>query len=325
MVWLDVSGRGLRVLDPIPDNVTELGCGNNQLTILPDLPARLTRLWCWRNQLRALPDLPVTLTELKCWRNQLTVLPDLPAGLDQLNCTDNQLTVLPELPARLTQLWCFNNKLTTLPELPAGLTELRCYDNQLTMLPDLPAGLTKLDCRNNPFPPALQAILDRYEFDEGQLSYKEEHMPDLIRDVNAYNAEQRARVPVPPAPRAAARAAARDAARAVQAPALAPRVQTPRAPPSRFLYIPRGKQNTIMYNDIKDGNNMVTWSQNVFLEEPRYYKKSTYNSLPDPKLDPQTRAPIQNPMFYKARLVGGKKSRRTRRLRRKVRKTQRRR
>ena len=78
--------------------------------------------------------------------------------------------------------------------------------------------------------------------------------------------------------------------------------------PPRFLYIPRGKQNSIMMNEIEDGNNMVTWGdhKNIFLENPVYYKRSTYDQLPNPKRDPHTREPIQNEVFYKARIIGGR-------------------
>ena len=107
-----------------------------------------------------------------------------------------------------------------------------------------------------------------------------------------------------------------------------------------FLTIPRGAKDEIDYDDIEDGDDMVAWGQNIFLENPRYYKKSSYNMLPAPKLDPYTREPIRDITYYKARVMakkadnennndrmptgiqcsvsgGGKKTRR-RRLRRKM-------
>jgi hypothetical protein len=69
MVRLDVSNKGLKHLGPIPDDVTELYCQNNQLTVLPKLPSGLTSLECQNNQLSELPDLPVGLTHLKCENN----------------------------------------------------------------------------------------------------------------------------------------------------------------------------------------------------------------------------------------------------------------
>ena len=110
-----------------------------------------------------------------------------------------------------------------------------------------------------------------------------------------------------------------------------------------FLTIPRGAKDEIDYDEIEDGDDMVAWGQNIFLENPRYYKKSSYNMLPTPKLDPYTREPIRDVTFYKARVLakkannaneneviptgiqctvsgGGKKTRRARRrrLRRKI-------
>jgi hypothetical protein len=69
------------------------------------------------------------VTNLDCGDNQLTALPELPASLTQLYCSNNQLTALPGLPASLTVLWCGSNQLTTLPELPDSLTVLNCGSN----------------------------------------------------------------------------------------------------------------------------------------------------------------------------------------------------
>lgn len=119
--------------------------------------------------------------------------------------------------------------------------------------------------------------------------------------------------PAPAAPAAAAPAAAAPAA----------------AAPIRYHYIPRGSKNAITEEEIVEGNDMVAWGnrQNLFLEEPRYYKKSTYNSL-NPKKDPQTREPITDLFQYKARIIGGKTPRRKHKRRstlkkRKARKTRR--
>ena len=72
--------------------VTELYCGNNQLTSLPDLPM-VIELDCYNNNLTALPDLP-NVTKLYCRHNRLTALPELP-NVTELFCNENQLSHLP--------------------------------------------------------------------------------------------------------------------------------------------------------------------------------------------------------------------------------------
>jgi len=162
MVRLDLS-KGQRVLlYPIPDDVTELICSNNQLTALPDLPAGLLIL--------------------DCNDNHLTALPDLPAGLTKLICSFNRLKELPNLPAGLLILDCGYNPLTALPDLPAGLTNLDCGANRLTKLPDLPSSLVDISLLPSLFlPPELQEIIDTYR----------DNIPQLIISVNYYNAEKR--------------------------------------------------------------------------------------------------------------------------------------
>lgn len=49
---------------------------------------------------------------------------------------------------------------------------------------------------------------------------------------------------------------------------------------------------------------MVTWGQNLLLDDPRYYKRSTFERLSGK--DPFTREPILNVTWYKAHLVGGR-------------------
>jgi hypothetical protein len=113
--------------------------------------------------------------------------------------------------------------------------------------------------------------------------------------------------PALPLPRATAPPAASltyDAAAAIVA-TLAATAPPPPPPPPIFRDVPRGTQNIITSNNIEEGNNMVTWGQNLLLDDPRYYKKSTFKSLPV-KLDPFTREPIRNETEYRAHLVGGR-------------------
>jgi len=90
-----------------------------------------------------------------------------------------------------------------------------------------------------------------------------------------------------------------------EAAALRAAVRRRRAAPPIFRDVPRGTQNIITSNNIEEGNNMVTWGRNLLLADPRYYKKSTFESLHD-RLDPFTRQAIQNETEYRAHLVGGR-------------------
>ena len=77
-------------------------------------------------------------------------------------------------------------------------------------------------------------------------------------------------------------------------------------------------ENAVMMNAIQNGDEMVEFHGESALEEPRYYKKSTFNSLPKnargTRKNPFTRANIRaaNVEFYRARKVQGGKRRKTR-------------
>lgn len=77
-----------------------------------------------------------------------------------------------------------------------------------------------------------------------------------------------------------------------------------------FRNIPKGNNaiNAIMHEPIEEGNMMANFNGEYGWK--RYYKKSTYNELPKPKKNPTTRVPITSVSYYKAHLVGGKRTRR---------------
>jgi hypothetical protein len=78
--------------------------------------------------------------------------------------------------------------------------------------------------------------------------------------------------------------------------------------------VPDGARNAVMLNAIQDGNSMVNF-QNEY-SRGRYYKKSTYDQLPEPKQNPFSREPITAKAQYKARVPvaarGGRKTRKGR-------------
>jgi hypothetical protein len=109
-----------------------------------------------------------------------------------------------------------------------------------------------------------------------------------------------------------------------------------------FENIPRNAENDLMKNRIEEGDVMANWFTANTKEGPkterkfkRYYKKSTYNSLPTPKRHPSTRQLIDptTVTYYKAHLIepaaaaaatsGGRK-RKTRRSKRRMNTTRRR-
>jgi len=188
-VVLTLNSLRLRVLPPLPPNLTKLECYGNRLTALPDLPATLRILFCLGNQITALPALPPNLTDLNCRSNELTSLPALPPRLVRLACGSNQLTSLPALPPDLVELRCDFNQLTALPALPPNLTTLECYGNRLTALPALPPGLQNaLFARNPitrvtlPFPQGIMHLRMDVIFEGSGLEY----LPD--ETLQAYQA-----------------------------------------------------------------------------------------------------------------------------------------
>ncbi len=111
-----------------------------------------------------------------------------------------------------------------------------------------------------------------------------------------------------------------------------------------FKNIPRNAENDLMKNKIEEGDVMANWFTANTKKGPktehnfeRYYKKSTYNSLPMPKRHPSTRKLIDptTVTYYKAHLIepaaaaaaaatsGGRK-RKTRRSKRRMNTTRRR-
>ena len=137
-------------------SLTNLSCGNNQLTRLDvSNNTALTSLYCYGNQLTRLDVSNNTaLTALYCTRNQLTRL-DVSnnTALISLYCPNNQLTRLDvRNNTALTSLDCSSNQLTN---LDVGnntvLTSLDCFGNQLTSL-DVSnnTALTALNCSSNP-------------------------------------------------------------------------------------------------------------------------------------------------------------------------------
>lgn len=138
---LNIENKNLTDISGIKyfTKLTNLNCGNNQLTELPvGNLTQLTSLKCSDNQLTALPVENLTnLTLLYSSNNQLTALPvEKLTKLTELNCGTNLLTKLDiENLTQLTKLYCNNNQLTALPVGKLNnLNVLNCHDNRLTEL-----------------------------------------------------------------------------------------------------------------------------------------------------------------------------------------------
>ena len=116
---LDLSFLGLKVLPPLPTQLTALQCCDNAFRVLGPVPANLTYLACDGNRrwhcgapeptpsrsLLQLAPLPKSLRILVCrGHSQLRELPPLPAGLQELYCDAH--VRLPETPPpRLLRLF----------------------------------------------------------------------------------------------------------------------------------------------------------------------------------------------------------------------------
>lgn len=136
-------------------DVTELDCGNNELTALNVTKSpKLTTLECYRNKLTSL-DLTEceNLERLSCNDNQLTSITlSKCVMLVNLNCTKNSLSSVDVSNCQnLSVLLCGENELTSLDmSNHLKLQRLSCRKNKLTNLsvkrcPEL----TTLYCNNN--------------------------------------------------------------------------------------------------------------------------------------------------------------------------------
>lgn len=149
MKILNLENKGLDILPPIPEDITHLKCGGNNLTELPELPYDLILLDCNENQLTELPELPDNMEELNCSYNKITVLPYLPYSLKSLECDSNKLTEMPYFHPNLTTIICSSNNLDNIPTLPDNLISFECSSNKLTELPEIPYLLKTLVCSSN--------------------------------------------------------------------------------------------------------------------------------------------------------------------------------
>ena len=136
-----VNNKGIKSLKGIEffENISELKCGNNQLTSLDvSKNTELYELYCNENQLTRLDISNNTgLVKLYCNENQLTRL-DVSKNTElvQLECAYNNLTSLDiSKNTKLYKLYCPGNRLTSLDvSKNTELERLYCNDNLLTSL-----------------------------------------------------------------------------------------------------------------------------------------------------------------------------------------------
>jgi uncharacterized protein YjdB len=133
---LDIQDKGLTGTLDLSGctNLTELSCGDNQISILN--VSNLTNL-----------------TVLNCYNTQISTL-DVSSltNLTGLNCINNQISTLDVSNlTNLTVLFCYNNQISTLDVSNlTNLTVLFCGSNQISTL-DVSnlTNLTVLDCPSN--------------------------------------------------------------------------------------------------------------------------------------------------------------------------------
>jgi len=151
----------------LPEGLTILNCGHNNLRELPVLPKTIQDIRCPVNpEIRRLPELPDCVRIVECSHCQIAELPTLPMSINVLTCVSNGLTRLPELKhaSNLHALFCCHNNITVLPELPQSLYTLSCNSNRLEFLPELPIKLEVITCKDNhlktlPYIPAYLGYL----------------------------------------------------------------------------------------------------------------------------------------------------------------------
>ena len=132
VTFIDVTSMGITSLQGIEcfTNLTDLSCGENQLTTLDvSKNTALTKLNCRYNLLISLDVLNNTaLIDLDCSYNQLTSLLTNNDAMTWLSCQFNQLTTLDvSHDTSLIYLYCRNNQLTSLDvSYNPALTNLIC-------------------------------------------------------------------------------------------------------------------------------------------------------------------------------------------------------
>ncbi len=188
LTYLGCSQNNLTSLPPLPSTLIYLQCLMNQLTTLPTLPPSLFQLDCRWNQLTNLPALPNTLWSLNCDHNFITSLPTLSNSLWSLRCSYNQISTLPVLPNLLIFFYCDMNQLISLPALPSSLNTLSCFGNQLSGIPVLPNSLSTLEFSGNPIVafPTLPNSLYRLGCSSIQLSFLPP-LPNSLIELNCAN------------------------------------------------------------------------------------------------------------------------------------------
>ena len=155
MVKLDLSRRNLTEIPPIPDDITQLDLGGNQIRELVE------------------GVFPPGLQELTLYNNQITELRDgvFPEGLQNLDLRLNNIVELKPgvFPARLQYLFLSNNKIRELLEglFPTGLQKLY-----------LDLGYNKIrELREGVFPPGLHDL----HLDNNQILELPIHLLNLRR------------------------------------------------------------------------------------------------------------------------------------------------
>ncbi|CAM3778039.1 NEL domain-containing protein [Bordetella sputigena] len=204
---IDLSGRRLDSVPPLPADTRLLSLSNNPIRDWRNLPQGLTVLSAERVHMRALPPnlpaslhdlnvsnnllrnrdmvLPPRLERLEIAHNRLASLPALPATVRELVVSDNALEALPAgMPVELRLLNVNGNVLTELPaDLPAGLEVLLARGNRFAALPHpLPAGLREVDLSSNMLEtlPALPAEPRVLDVRSNRLSALPEDLPGTL-------------------------------------------------------------------------------------------------------------------------------------------------
>jgi hypothetical protein len=198
----------------------------------------------------------------------------------------------------LTDLYIDNNQIADVGTLPENLVLLSCVDNVISSFSELPSTLEVLDCRNNYFkkepeiPKNCKLFIHPSKYHEKTVE-SVVSKPALVNDNQGENLVKKA-----------------STAEKVETEKKRQNISKPKPVTSSFpvLEVPEGTENSISYNEVKDGTHLVNFEDES--KHQRYYVKSTYDSIMKrDKLNPFTKNPIKNAKNYTAKIKkGGKRS-----------------
>lgn len=150
LVTIDLSENNLQTLSTLPPGLVRLTADNNELIEVPEIPSNVEYLHLKNNRLQNLSWAPHSMLRvLDISGNAFERLPRLPNSLVNLAAKNNHITKIKRFPGRLEVINLNDNDLKTIPALPKRLLILKVARNQLVVLPKLSRRLIDLHACHN--------------------------------------------------------------------------------------------------------------------------------------------------------------------------------